>query len=192
MPFRLRKSIKRTNAAASSGCIGCLLSPFRLLFNLLKWLFNGLVAIAKYLLAPERRRITGIAALVLLIACCCCLISASVADRLGWIPTLTPTLTFTPTSTATITPLPTSTPLPTQTQPPTATPLPTSTDTPAPTKTPYLTATLSANCYAAYPDFCIPRSGNRIPCDNLPSNFTVFPPDPFDYDGDGDGLGCEN
>ena len=48
-----------------------------------------------------------------------------------------------------------------------------------------------SNCLAAYPDFCI-QASPRIPCDDLPKNFTVLPPDPLGYDRDNDGVGCEN
>lgn len=65
------------------------------------------------------------------------------------------------------------------------------TATPLPTKTLVFTATLPANCYAAYPQFCIPIN-TRPSCDQLPSNFVVLPPDPQGYDGDTDGIGCEN
>lgn len=66
------------------------------------------------------------------------------------------------------------------------------TATPLPTRTSFITATLPANCYAAYPQFCIPIN-TRPSCDQLPSsNFLVLPPDPQGYDGDNDGIGCEN
>lgn len=65
------------------------------------------------------------------------------------------------------------------------------TATPLPTNTLFVTATLPAGCYSAYPEFCIPIN-TRPACDQLPSNFVVLPSDPQGYDGDNDGIGCEN
>lgn len=157
--------------AKSSGC--CLASLFSLPFRALAWFF-----------APERRKLTLIVIGAFILFCCLCTITVNVMDSLGFIPTLTPTATATST--------PTASPTFTITSSPTDTPFPTSTSTPKPTRTPYLTATLPAGCLAAYPDFCISIGLPRKPCDQLPSNFTVLPPDPLGYDGDGDGLGCEN
>lgn len=91
-------------------------------------------------------------------------------------PTATPTATSTSTPTATSTSTPTTTP----------TPLPTRTPTqPQPTLDP-------AQCESSYPDFCIPINQSSISCSDLPrGNFTVLPPDPYNFDGDGDGVGCE-
>ncbi|MBI5964896.1 MAG: DUF4236 domain-containing protein [Chloroflexi bacterium] len=103
---------------------------------------------------------------------------------------INPSPTSTPAPSPTFTQLPTSTSLPTQTSLPTDTPLPSETSTLFPTNTPFITETLPANCLASYPSFCI-LPGQRIACDQLPSNFVVLPPDPLGYDGDGDGYGCE-
>lgn len=119
------------------------------------------------------------------LSCCLCVGTVNVMDSLGLIPTSTPTLTPTKTLLPTLTFTPTLTSLPTFTFTQTLTP------TIRPTQTPFLTATLPAGCMAAYPDFCI-QPGIRVPCTQLPSNFTVLPPDPLRYDGDGDGRGCEN
>lgn len=86
---------------------------------------------------------------------------------------------------------PTFTPLPANTSLPTSSPLPTETQTPLSTRTPYLTETLPPNCLQEYPSFCI-LPGQRISCDQLPSNFRVLPPDSLGYDKDGDGVGCED
>ena len=126
-------------------------------------------------------------AVAILVMLCCIILGASAIQEI-----INPSPTSTPTSTATITLTPTTTSTNTSTPLPTGTALPTATLTPLPTRTPYITATLPAGCYSAYPDFCIPIGSPRKPCDQLPSNFTVLPPDPLGYDGDGDGLGCEN
>ena len=50
-------------------------------------------------------------------------------------------------------------------------------------------------CLLAYPDFCIKpltKFTVRKTCDQLGRhNFTVLPPDPFNYDSDHNGIGCE-
>lgn len=126
-------------------------------------------------------------ALAILVMICCLCFGISIVKEI-----INPSPTSTPTSTATFTPLPTFTTTPTSISLPTETFLPTLTSTPLPTRTPYITATLPANCIQAYPDFCIPIGSPRKLCNQMPSNFTVLPPDPLGYDGDGDGLGCEN
>lgn len=67
----------------------------------------------------------------------------------------------------------------------------TQSQTPLPTLTTFVTETLPPNCLQEYPSFCI-LPGQRISCDQLPSEFIVLPPDSLGYDGDGDGIGCEN
>ena len=172
-----KPSIQATPASAK-GC--CLSSLLVLPFRAIGWFF-----------APERRKRTLIIIGVFFILFCLCIGVTSVMDSLGLIPTSTPTLTSTSTATATITLSPTVTPSSTNTPTPTNTPLPTETATPIPTRTPYLTETLPPQCLQEYPEFCI-LPGQRLSCDQLPSNFLVLPPDSLNYDRDGDGRGCEN
>jgi len=52
----------------------------------------------------------------------------------------------------------------------------------------------SYTCLLAYPDFCV-LPDIRIGCTQLlyqgKHDFTVYTPDPFEYDKDGNGIGCE-
>lgn len=51
-----------------------------------------------------------------------------------------------------------------------------------------------ANCEPAYPDFCIPPvwQVGDLDCGDVGGGwFTVYPPDPHNFDGDFDGVGCE-
>ncbi len=54
---------------------------------------------------------------------------------------------------------------------------------------------LSPECDAAYPDFCIPSPPPDLDCGDAPiaghTGFTVLDPDPHGLDVDGDGIGCE-
>ncbi|MCX6049029.1 MAG: hypothetical protein NT075_28340 [Chloroflexi bacterium] len=51
---------------------------------------------------------------------------------------------------------------------------------------------LPANCYASYPDFCIPSPPPELACRDIPQkNFTVLQPDPHRLDGNKNGIGCE-
>jgi micrococcal nuclease len=53
---------------------------------------------------------------------------------------------------------------------------------------------VSGDCDPAYPDVCIPPlavSGD-LNCGDIDARrFTVYPPDPHEFDGDFDGIGCE-
>lgn len=98
------------------------------------------------------------------------------------LPPATATLAATPTLAP---PTPTIAPPTATTAPPTATAVPPTPTIPPPTAT--------ANCSAAYPDFCIPPPPPDLDCGDInASNFTVLPPDPHGFDGDGDGVGCES
>lgn len=179
-PKSSKSFTQQTASSANKGSGCCLFSIFALPIRAVAWA-----------LSPERRKLTLIIIGVLILLCCLCTATINVMDSLGLIPTLTATTTPTQTSTATQTNIPTITPSNTSTSTSTNTPPPTETFTPLPTRTPYLTETLPPNCLQEYPEFCI-LPGQRLSCDQLPSNFVVLPPDSLNYDGDGDGLGCEN
>lgn len=50
-----------------------------------------------------------------------------------------------------------------------------------------------SSCSPAYPEVCIPDTGEDLNCADIPySNVKVLPPDPHGFDGDSDGVGCES
>jgi len=66
---------------------------------------------------------------------------------------------------------------------------PPQTITPSPS---YEPAPKTVSCDPSYPDFCIPPSPPDLDCIDISANdFTVFYPDPHNFDGDFDGIGCE-
>jgi Protein of unknown function (DUF1524) len=76
-------------------------------------------------------------------------------------------------------------------------PLPKPSSMPGVTPMPTPTSTLSGNCAASYPDFCIPPPPPDLDCADIGRhNFTVLwnvpDPDPHHFDGDKDGIGCES
>lgn len=47
-------------------------------------------------------------------------------------------------------------------------------------------------CDPSYPDVCIPPAPPDLDCGQIGARrFTVYPPDPHNFDGDFDGIGCE-
>ncbi|MCS7062566.1 MAG: thermonuclease family protein [Methylacidiphilales bacterium] len=47
-------------------------------------------------------------------------------------------------------------------------------------------------CHPSYPDVCIPAPPPDLDCNEIPyRRFTVYPPDPHNFDRDNDGIGCE-
>jgi len=70
-------------------------------------------------------------------------------------------------------------------------------DPPSTTSTSNTSSTTStstpSNCDPSYPDFCIPPPPPDLDCADIDEdNFTVYPPDPHNFDADGNGIGCES